>query len=89
MDDKRSDLRKLADEGLIDIDPMLVDDLTDDTVHKLLGDYKNKLEQDQQTAAILTTLGVMTESVGVRGTAKLATDVSNNPHILKVVSDLT
>ena len=86
MDTKRKDLRKLATEGLIDLDPKLIDSLMDDAVEKYLDDYVEKVKQDEQTAAILTTVGTVTETFGVRGTAQLASDVTKNPPILQKVT---
>ena len=77
MEAKRKDLRKLAN-----IDPELVDELLDEVVEKLLDDYAKKSVREQQTAAILTTVGTVTENFGARGTAQLAADISNNPPIL-------
>ena len=73
---------KLATEGLVDLDPELVDDLMDEAVEKHLKDFEEKVKRNQQTAAVLTTLGTVAETFGVRGSAQLATDISNNPPIL-------
>ena len=82
MEAKRKDLQKLAKEGLVDLDPELIDDLMDEAVEKILREYEKKVKRDQQTAAVLTTLGTVAETFGVRGSAQLATDISNNPPIL-------
>lgn len=82
MDAKRADLQNLAKDGLVNVDPELVDELMSEAVQKLLDDYAKKSVREQQTAAILTTVGTVTENFGARGTAQLAADISNNPPIL-------
>lgn len=82
MDAKRNDLKKLAKEGLVDIDLELIDDLMDDAIEKLLKECEEKEILNQQTVAILTNVGTVTESFGARGTAQSAADISKNPPIL-------
>ena len=90
MDVKRKDLKKLAKEELVDVDPNLIDDLMDESVEKYLDDYEKKVKQNEQTAAILTTVGTVTEKFGMRGTAQLAADISKDPPILgNVTSHIT
>ena len=79
---KRQDLKKLSKEGLIDIDPELVDSLLNEAVEKSLKEYGKQVKHNEQTAAILTTVGTVTETFGVRGSAQLAMDISNNPPTL-------
>ena len=86
MDTKRKDLKLLAKEGRVNIDPGLVDELLDEIVQKLLDEYVKKSIREQQTAAILTTMGTVTENFGARGTAQLAADISNNPPILENIT---
>ena len=86
MNRKRNDLKKLAKEGLVDISPDMVDGLLDEAVDKYLKEFENQVREDERTAAILTTLGTVTETFGVRGVAQLARDISNNPPILKRIS---
>ena len=86
MDKRRNDLKKLAKEGLVDISPDMVDDLLDEVVNKYLKEFENQVKDNEQTAAILTTLGTVTETFGIRGSAQLAMDISNNPPILKRIS---
>ena len=57
MDAKRRDLRTLAKEGYVNIDQKLVDELLDEVVQKLLDEYAEKVAQQQQSAAVLTTVG--------------------------------
>ena len=90
MDAKRKDLKKLAKEELVDVDPNLIDDLMDESVEKYLDDHEKKVKQNEQKAAILTTVGTVTEKFGVRGSAQLAADISKNPPILgNVTSHIT
>ena len=86
MNVKRNDLKKLAKEGLVDISPDIVDDLLDEAVDKYLKEFENQVKENEQTATILTTLGTVTETFGVRGSVQLAMDISNNPPILKRIS---
>ena len=86
MFEKRKDLKKLAKEGLVDIDPEMIDSLLDEAVDKHLNDFEDQVKHNEQTAAILTTVGTITETFGVRGLAQLAMDISNNPPILKRIS---
>ena len=86
MFEKRKDLKKLAKEGLVDIDPEMIDSLLDEAVDKYLKDFEYQVKHKEQTAAILTTVGTITETFGVRGSAQLAMDISNNPPILKRIS---
>ena len=64
----------------------MVDGLLDEAVDKYLKEFENQVREDERTAAILTTLGTVTETFGVRGVAQLAMDISNNPPILKRIS---
>ena len=82
MDAKRKDLKTLAKEGRVNVDPELVDELMDEAVQKLLNEYAEKVVREQQTAAVITTMGTVAETFGLRGTAQLASDISNNPPIL-------
>lgn len=43
MEAKRKDLKTLAKEGRVNIDPELVDELSDEAVQKLLDDYEKKV----------------------------------------------
>ena len=86
MEAKRKDLKLLTKEGCVNIDPELVDELLDEAVQKPLDDYAKKSIREQQTAAILTAVGTVTENFGARGTAQLATDISNNPPILGIIT---
>ena len=86
MDAKRKDLKTLAKEGRVNIDPALVDELLDEAVQKLLDEYAERVVREQQTAAVLTTMGTVAETFGVRGAAQLASDISNNPPILENVT---
>ena len=78
MDAKRKDLKTLAKEGRVNIDPTLVDNLLDEAVQKLLDEYAERVVREQQTAVVLTTMGTVAETCGVRGAAQLASDISNN-----------
>ena len=42
--------------------------------------------REQQTAAVLTTMGTVAENFGVRRAAQLLSDISNNPPILENVT---
>ena len=70
----------------MNIDPALVDELLDEAVQKLLDEYKERVVREQQTAAVLATMGTVAETFGVRGAAQLASDISNNPLILENVT---
>ena len=70
----------------MNIDPALVDELLDEAVQKLLGKYAERVVREQQTAAVLTTVETVAETFRVRGAAKLASDISNNPPILENVT---
>ena len=89
MDAKRKDLKTLAKEGRVNIDPELVDDLLDEAVQKLLDEYAERAAREQQTAAVLTTMGTVAETFGMRGTAQLASDISNKPPILGNITSFT
>ena len=52
MEATRKDLKLLAKEGRVNIDPELVDELLDEAIQKLLDDYAKKSIGEQQTAAI-------------------------------------
>ena len=82
MEAKREDLKLLAKEGRVNIDPELVDELMDEAIQKLLDEYAEKVVKEQKTAAVITTVGQVAGTFGVRGTAQLAADISNNPPIL-------
>ena len=86
MDAKRKDLKTLAKEGRVNIDPTLVDNLLDEAVQKLLDEYAERVVREQQTAVVLTTMGTVAETCGVRGAAQLASDISNNPPMLENVT---
>ena len=86
MDAKRKDLKTFVKEGRVNIDPGLVDELLDEAVQKLLDEYAEKAVREQQTAAVLTTMGTMAETFAVRGAAQLASDISNNPPILENIT---
>ena len=86
MDARRKDLKTLAKEGRVNIDPTLVDELLDEAVQKLLNEYAERVVREQQTAAVLTTMGTVAETFGVRGAAQLASDISNKPPILENVT---
>ena len=62
MDAKRKDLKTLAKEGRVNIDPGLVDELLDEAVQKLLNEYAERVVREQQTAAVLTTMGTVAET---------------------------
>lgn len=89
MDAKRKDLKKLAEEGFIYLDPGLVDNLLDEAVDKYLKDFEDQERSNVQTAAIVTTIGTVTETFGVRGTTRLALDISNNHPILTRITKNT
>ena len=86
MEAKRKELKILAKEGRVSIDPELVDELFDEAVQKLLDEYAERVVQEQQTAAVLITMGTVAETFGVRGAAQLVSDISNNPPILENVT---
>ena len=48
MDAKRNDLKKLAKEGLVDVNPELVDDLMDEVVQKYFDDYEEESNKRQR-----------------------------------------
>lgn len=41
MEAKKKDLKKLAKDDLIDIDPEIIDELMDEAVEKILDDLEN------------------------------------------------
>ena len=86
MEAKHRDLRTLAKEGCVNIDPKLVDELLDETVQKLLDEYAEKVAQQQQNAAVFTTVVTVAETFGVRGATRLTTDIANNPPILENIT---
>ena len=67
MDAKRQDLKKLAIQGYVDINPELVDELMDDAVQRLLDDFAKKEEQHEVYAATLTSVGAIAETFEVQG----------------------
>ena len=89
MDAKRKDLKTLGKEGRVNIDPELVDELLDEAVQKLLDEYAERAAREQQTAVVLTTMGTVAETFGMRGTAQLPSDISNNPPILGNITSFT
>ena len=82
MDAKRQDLKKLAIQGYVDINPELVDELMDDTVQRLLDDFSKKEEQHEVYAATLTSVGAIAETFGVQGVTQLTIDIAKNRPIL-------
>ena len=48
MDIKRKDLKTLAKEGRVNIDPGLVDELLDEAVQKLLDEYAERCESNKR-----------------------------------------
>ena len=87
MEAKRKELRTLANEGYVNIDPKLVDELVYEAVQKLLDEYAKKVAQQQQSAVVLTTVGTIAETFGVRGAKQRTTDIANvNPPILENIT---
>ena len=70
----------------MNINQKLIDELLDEAVQKLVDEYAEKVAQQQQSAAVLTTVGTIAEPFGVRGATQLTTDITNNPPILENIT---
>ena len=81
-----AELRTLAKEGYVNIDSKLVDELLDETVQKLLDEYAEKVAQQQQSAAVLTTVRTVAQTFGVWGATQLTLDIANNQPILENIT---
>ena len=72
------------------MDVRVIDELLDEVVDQYLNDYEEQVKRNEQTAAILTTVGTVTEKFGVCGSTQLAMDIAKNPPILgNVTSNIT